>query len=1120
MIVACPSCEKKFRLDDEKLKSSNVKLKCTGCSTVFEVRAPVTTSSFQVRLFDGTEFTGLSLDEVRAKIADGVIGPDDFVAATGEPLAPASEHPDLAGIQFVKSDDDLFGENTQDDSLDDDLFGGNTSDEDDLFGASDDPIASNNDTDDDLFGGSGNDDDLFGDPASNDDDLFGESTPPAPAPAPKEALPDDDLFADSDADDDLFDESSADEDDLFGDANDDEDLFSSSSSTTTSQDSDDLFEENTDDDLFGDAEEEDLFSSSSSSSTTPPSKGASETNAAFDGEESDLFDMGSSDDDNGTNLFDDDITDDSPTGADDFFAEETNVQYDEDIEKHLDDNPLDFEDTNPDLGDAFALTEESVEDLVTMPFDLPTEKASKKGLIIGAVGLLTIGLAVLAVIFAPSILIKIPVVDSGIYGIHESMQSGWYYEKKKDELELEIQQFGGKYDVVSARKAIATAARNKAIINRFQVLEDKLIVNFVVAWSSTLLRANQFVEYANFKGSLGALGSLISKGTTNTPATGRFTIILEAMQKWRNDKIDGAIELLTKTEQYDNEQKFVNYIVLAELYKDLGNTTNAIQAYEKALDLSPENAYITVAIAELFWQKLKKLEQAVRQLEPIRESTTMDSLTQAKMLIIFAQQKLSDGDISGALENASKANEANSDNPDAAALKAELLNKSGDSIKALLLLDEYLENFPEHYELRLQHAIAQQAMGRVDDAVASYTTATGLNEARPEAQLLLSKLYIEQGDNVNGLTIAEKLELQFRDSSRVNRDLGEIYLLQGLTSKAKTVLDLANEQKPNDPATLALIGQYYRAKNQLTKAEQYLSKARDASGGKPQILEALGQVYLDRAQYQKAFDIYQSLLETQPQNPDILLALAKIRYYQKNYKQAEEFLQEALKFRLSLHEGDYYLSLLYYDTGNLPKAIAHVKQAISVNPVLKYRLQLGRAYEKDSKPGVAIKEYEAILEDFPDEKVALWRAVELNHATRRSKRAIVHLTKLLEITPKDPKVYSYLSRIHLDEGKTNDAASYLQKGLRQSPNSVDLLNIAGDLALRNTDYQKAKKYLFRARSIDSRNAKTRMLLGFYYKSGMNNPDKAQIEFQRAIKFGLNEQDKLVIEGELDALKYR
>ena len=143
----------------------------------------------------------------------------------------------------------------------------------------------------------------------------------------------------------------------------------------------------------------------------------------------------------------------------------------------------------------------------------------------------------------------------------------------------------------------------------------------------------------------------------------------------------------------------------------------------------------------------------------------------------------------------------------------------------------------------------------------------------------------------------------------------------------------------------------------------------------------------------------------------------------------------------------------------------------------------------------------------------------MNRLSGKDDAALAHLDKLLVLTPDDPQVFADLADIYTLKGENKKAAEFVDKGLKRSPNSVKLLNIAANNALQDQNYPTALKTLTKAKAVDPQNARTRMLLGYYYKA-KNDLNSAQQEFNRALKLGLDEDNKRIVEGEIDALRFR
>ena len=1061
MIVACPKCDKKFKLDDEKLKAGPVKLKCTGCSTVFEVQAPKTQAAlYRIRTQDGSEQDNVTLDDLKKKVLTGQLAPDDMVAGPGEPLSPAGEHPDLQGTKFVKK--------SKPKPADDDLFGSPGANDEDLFGSPD--AGAGGGGDDDLFGSPdpapaptkkappkpAADDDLFGDANSGagDDDLVG-SPAPAPTPTPSKKSP----------------PKPAADDDLFGDAN----------------------SGGGDDDLFGTASgsDDDAFFNDTSASKAPKQPKSGSDDSIFDDVP---VDQGSSS-----------LSDDS--GA----------TYDEDIEKQLKEKESTFDlgttsEETPSLTTDFGL---NADDLVTMPLDLPVQKASRKELFIGLGVTLFIGSIVAAVFLLPGSLYTLPGIGQPIYQLHQSLDTQWYRNHRASEFATAAQAETAVFSIPAANKVLTLLQKDRAFVT--PAAEDSILLHVSLAYLVGLINDEELAPYQKLPGSLGALARI--SAPDSTPPAGPHTPLLTVLSAWRNEKTETLPSLVKQVPAESLQARFLAEMALAEAQFSAGDVSAATATLDIASALIPDLTYVQVRAAEMLWSDLNLRSTVSKRLAGLEQAAKSDPLTLSHFQTLQARILLSENRIADALQQSKEALTAAPANPDAAAVQADALNRSGEAIKALLLLEDYGTNYPNHYELKLQTGIGNQQMGRNEKAIEALKQAMEIDVARVEAPIQLAQLYGQAAQFPEAMKVILALSARYPTDPRVNRALGSLYLDQKMFVEAEAAFQKALEAEPDNALVLASLGKQYRERQEYGRAQNYLDRALQIKPDDQEVRQELGQVYLAQNDLTRAFEVYQGLLASQPQNADVLLSLGKIKYLLKEYPAAEELLQEAIKNRLSLHEGYYFLSRLFRDTGQAKKSIDAARNAIEIRPDLEYRLQLCRAHDSDGKPGIAVKEFEKVLADFPDNTEALRESARLNRLSGKDDAALAHLDKLLVLTPDDPQVFADLADIYTLKGENKKAAEFVDKGLKRSPNSVKLLNIAANNALQDQNYPTALKTLTKAKAVDPQNARTRMLLGYYYKA-KNDLNSAQQEFNRALKLGLDEDNKRIVEGEIDALRFR
>src|SRR5436853_1436759 len=113
VVVQCPTCQSKFRIADDKVTDRGVRVRCTSCKNVFQVRKPGAAASAEPAPAPGSTIDLSSLDA--AQVGSGQSRP----AAASRPLpasgpSAASRPPGVAarsgnGAARRLDADDLFG---------------------------------------------------------------------------------------------------------------------------------------------------------------------------------------------------------------------------------------------------------------------------------------------------------------------------------------------------------------------------------------------------------------------------------------------------------------------------------------------------------------------------------------------------------------------------------------------------------------------------------------------------------------------------------------------------------------------------------------------------------------------------------------------------------------------------------------------------------------------------------------------------------------------------------------------------------------------------------------------------------------------------------------------------
>jgi Flp pilus assembly protein TadD len=116
-----------------------------------------------------------------------------------------------------------------------------------------------------------------------------------------------------------------------------------------------------------------------------------------------------------------------------------------------------------------------------------------------------------------------------------------------------------------------------------------------------------------------------------------------------------------------------------------------------------------------------------------------------------------------------------------------------------------------------------------------------------------------------------------------------------------------------------------------------------------------------------------------------------------------------------------------------------------------------------------------------------------------------------KISPKEPWAYEDLTRIKLDQGKTDDAIFLLQTAVARIPDSAGLYSALGKAYAQKTDFADAIPPLKRALGLEPKNGNYHYQLGrAYLQTGQQKEGMAEINTARML------QTK-VLKGQMEAL---
>lgn len=163
---------------------------------------------------------------------------------------------------------------------------------------------------------------------------------------------------------------------------------------------------------------------------------------------------------------------------------------------------------------------------------------------------------------------------------------------------------------------------------------------------------------------------------------------------------------------------------------------------------------------------------------------------------------------------------------------------------ALLLFQEFLERYPELYQVRINIGSCYREMGQNEEALVEYVD-------------VLEKLKEENPDLKGNKNAAQALT-----------HIGETYIRMGDMEKAQPFLEQAIEIFPSDHALAFNIAEIYFRDGKIDQAIEYYTLAIQIKPEWPLAYLKIGYAYVNKGDYGQAITSFKKFLELAPENKE------------------------------------------------------------------------------------------------------------------------------------------------------------------------------------------------------------------------------------------------------------
>lgn len=399
----------------------------------------------------------------------------------------------------------------------------------------------------------------------------------------------------------------------------------------------------------------------------------------------------------------------------------------------------------------------------------------------------------------------------------------------------------------------------------------------------------------------------------------------------------------------------------AQLALESGEMLKAIEALRQWLEIEPDSTSAKRALVSLLLRggKLDEVQlEFSRMLETGKANTTfiliyqiifnypdkqasfklMRDLAQpypqvAEARWALAQMARQIGDNTQALSEVRQARSLRPEWDLAVSLEAQLLQKNQPR-QALEILQRYLKDHPDAYEIHMQYALALLEQKQFKESRDEYQLLARDNPGNPDLEFAIALISIQLKDyQIAKTLLRQALEKGNKDPGTVQYYLGQMGEAQGDEEEA---LASYREIRGGEYQFAARIRVVYllNKRGRLDEAREYLQQSpADNNMQRVQLLLAEAQLLREAMRLDEAYQVLQQGLTKLPNHPDLLYEAAMLADKIGKTELFEQLIRKLIQIKPdSAHAYNALGYSLLERNERIPEAVELVEKALQLSP--------------------------------------------------------------------------------------------------------------------------------------------------------------------------------------------
>lgn len=575
-----------------------------------------------------------------------------------------------------------------------------------------------------------------------------------------------------------------------------------------------------------------------------------------------------------------------------------------------------------------------------------------------------------------------------------------------------------------------------------------------------------------------------------------------------------------------------------------GQRTNAEATFKRAAETNPKSIDARLSLANLFWAT-RDMAAAERELKAAHVIDPSNPLVNRALgllhlatkrtaeaepyLVAYADAEPAFGHItlanyyvttnrtSDARRVLERAASVGSARVEAATRLAELDLLEGKTAEATKRVDDLLKESPKAANALVLKARILSDQRQYEPALAALRTAIAEGPNAGPAHLQAGSIYEAMGRNEDAIASYEAaLGADTRNvpvTFQANLRLGAIHLQGGSLDRAMTYAQGAVQLQPTSANAHLLAARVETARGELVRARGRLAMLEKSFPDSPGVNVLRGQIDLASKRQDSAATAFRKALETDPLNVEALTGLTRLDVSAGRQKDAVARIERALGQGTPSAPLHLVAAQTYLATNELPKAEKSLLSALERDPNrFEAYTMLGELYSKQNRIPEAIKQFETMLARNPKSAGAASGIGVLLQMQGRNADSEKAYERALAIDPRAAVAANNLAWLWVDSSRNLDRALELAQTARQQlPDDADVADTLGWIFVRKQLGAQAIPHLEFSVKTKGNDPVVQYHLGMAYKLVGDNR-KARAALERALE--LNQ----AFEGSAEARK--